>query len=85
MTSPRRTPEQRIFRSYFKARQTAALAACRALLDVKYSCLSALIPVAISSSSEIIVTYNKDDFAGVAGFGIRVQTALEFLGEIGEL
>lgn len=44
-----------------------------------------VLEVAISSSSEIIVTYNKDDFKGVARFGIRVQTALEFLREIGEL
>jgi putative PIN family toxin of toxin-antitoxin system len=44
-----------------------------------------VLELAVSSNSEIIVTYNKNDFKDVAQFGIRVVTALEFLREIGEL
>jgi putative PIN family toxin of toxin-antitoxin system len=44
-----------------------------------------VLELAVSSGSEIIVTYNKDDFKDVEQFGIRVLTALEFLREIGEL
>lgn len=44
-----------------------------------------VLELAVSSRSEIIVTYNTDDFRGLAQFGIRVLTALEFLREIGEL
>ena len=44
-----------------------------------------VLELAVSAGSEIIVTYNKDDFKGVEQFGIRVLTALEFLREIGEL
>lgn len=44
-----------------------------------------VLELAVSAGSEIIVTYNKDDFKGVEQFGIRVVTALEFLREIGEL
>ena len=44
-----------------------------------------VLELAVSSESEVIVTYNKDDFKGVVQFGIRVLTALEFLREIGEL
>jgi len=44
-----------------------------------------VLELAVSAGSEIIVTYNKDDFKGVEQFGIRVLTALEFLRETGEL
>jgi len=44
-----------------------------------------VLELAVSAGCEIIVTYNKDDFAGIEQFGIRVMTAQEFLREIGEL
>ena len=44
-----------------------------------------VLEVAVSAGCNIIVTYNKADFAGVDKFGIRVMTAREFLREIGEL
>jgi putative PIN family toxin of toxin-antitoxin system len=44
-----------------------------------------VLELAVSAGCKIIVTYNKDDFAGVEQFGIRVLTAQEFLQEIGEL
>ena len=44
-----------------------------------------ILELAVSAGCEIIVSYNKDDFAGVEQFGIRVLTAREFLREIGEL
>jgi putative PIN family toxin of toxin-antitoxin system len=44
-----------------------------------------VLELAVSAGCEIIVTYNKDDFAGVEQFGIRAITAQEFLHEIGEL
>ena len=44
-----------------------------------------VLELAVSAGCEIIVSYNKGDFAGVEQFGIRVLTAHEFLQEIGEL
>jgi putative PIN family toxin of toxin-antitoxin system len=44
-----------------------------------------VLELAVSAGSNVIVTYNKDDFRGVEQFGIRALTALEFLREIGEL
>jgi putative PIN family toxin of toxin-antitoxin system len=44
-----------------------------------------VLELAVSAGCKIIVTYNKDDFAGVELFGIRVVTPQEFLREIGEL
>jgi putative PIN family toxin of toxin-antitoxin system len=44
-----------------------------------------VLELAVSAGCEIIVTYNKTDFAGVEQFGIRGMTAQEFLQEIGEL
>ena len=44
-----------------------------------------VLELAVSAGCEIIVTYNKRDFAGVEPFGLRVLTAQEFLQEIGEL
>ncbi|MBN2425608.1 MAG: putative toxin-antitoxin system toxin component, PIN family [Calditrichaceae bacterium] len=44
-----------------------------------------ILELAIESHSEIIVTYNKDDFIGVDKFGIKVLTPKEFLKKIGEI
>lgn len=44
-----------------------------------------VLELAVAAGCEIIVSYNKGDFAGVEQFGIRVLTAHEFLREIGEL
>jgi predicted nucleic acid-binding protein len=44
-----------------------------------------VLELAVAAGSDVIVTYNKDDFCGVEQFGIRVMTAQEFLLEIGEL
>jgi len=44
-----------------------------------------VLELAVAAGAEIIVTYNKSDFAGVDQSGIRVMTAQEFLREIGEL
>jgi putative PIN family toxin of toxin-antitoxin system len=44
-----------------------------------------VLELAVSAGCDIIVTYNKEDFAGVEQFGVRVMTAQEFLRVIGEL
>lgn len=44
-----------------------------------------VLELAVSSGAEIIVTYNKRDFAGAERFGIRVADAKEFLQIIGEI
>jgi putative PIN family toxin of toxin-antitoxin system len=44
-----------------------------------------ILELAIESQSEIIVTYNRDDFVGVDKFGIKVLTPKEFLKRIGEV
>ncbi|MBX3331099.1 MAG: putative toxin-antitoxin system toxin component, PIN family [Nitrospira sp.] len=44
-----------------------------------------VLELAVAAGSDIIVTYNKNDFCGVEQFGVRVMTAQEFLLEIGEL
>lgn len=44
-----------------------------------------VLELAVTAGCEIIVTYNKNDFAGAEQFGIHVMTAQEFLREIGEL
>jgi putative PIN family toxin of toxin-antitoxin system len=44
-----------------------------------------VLELAVAAGSDIIVTYNKDDFDGIEQFGIRALTAQEFLQEIGEL
>jgi putative PIN family toxin of toxin-antitoxin system len=43
-----------------------------------------VLELAVGSSSEVIVTYNRRDFARVGQFGLRVLTPREFLREIGE-
>ena len=37
-----------------------------------------ILELAIESQSEIIITYNKDDFVGVDNFGIQVLNPKEF-------
>jgi putative PIN family toxin of toxin-antitoxin system len=45
-----------------------------------------VLELAVTSNSQYIVTYNKDDLAGVEeNFGIRIVTPKEFLLEIGEI
>jgi putative PIN family toxin of toxin-antitoxin system len=44
-----------------------------------------VLELAVTSGSEIIVTYNVADFEGAEQFGVRVMTAKEFLEEIGEI
>ncbi len=44
-----------------------------------------VLELAVTAGCDFIVTYNRQDFAGVKAFGIRVVTAKEFLQEIGEL
>jgi len=44
-----------------------------------------VLELAVSAGCKIIVTYNKQDFAGAEQFGIRLMTAQEFLQKIGEL
>lgn len=44
-----------------------------------------VLELAVAAGCEVIVTYNKRDFAGVEAFGLEVMTPKEFLEEIGEL
>jgi putative PIN family toxin of toxin-antitoxin system len=44
-----------------------------------------VLEVAVAGGCEAIVTFNKRDFGGAEGFGIRVLSPREFLVEIGEL
>ncbi len=44
-----------------------------------------VLELAIASRSPYIVTYNKKDFIGLDKFDIKVVTAKEMLGELGEL
>lgn len=44
-----------------------------------------ILELAVKSASQYIVTYNKQDFAGVESFGIKVVNAFEFLKIIGEI
>jgi putative PIN family toxin of toxin-antitoxin system len=44
-----------------------------------------VLELAVTSGSEVIVTYNVSDFEGAEQFGISVMTAKEFLEEIGEI
>jgi putative PIN family toxin of toxin-antitoxin system len=44
-----------------------------------------VLELAVAAGCRTIVTYNKSDFQGAEAFGIRVETAREFLVRIGEL
>lgn len=44
-----------------------------------------LLELAVASSCDYLVTYNKGDFRGAEKFGIRVVDAREFLQAIGEI
>ncbi len=44
-----------------------------------------VLELAVSSSADFIVTYNKADFKGTGQFGIKVISPKELLREIGEL
>lgn len=44
-----------------------------------------VLEVAVSSNSEYIVTFNKNDFEGAKKFGIQMLTPKEFLHKIGVL
>jgi len=44
-----------------------------------------VLELAVEAGCDIIVTFNRRDFAGASQFGIRVLTPAEFLEEIGEL
>jgi putative PIN family toxin of toxin-antitoxin system len=44
-----------------------------------------VLELAVTSGSQVIVSYNKADFEGAEKVGVRVLTAKEFLEEIGEL
>jgi putative PIN family toxin of toxin-antitoxin system len=44
-----------------------------------------VLEVAVSAGCDTVVTYNKQDFVGSEGFGVRIDTAKEFLKRIGEL
>lgn len=44
-----------------------------------------LLELAVASSCDYLVTYNKRDFRGAEEFGIRVVDAREFLQAIGEI
>jgi putative PIN family toxin of toxin-antitoxin system len=44
-----------------------------------------ILELAVESGSDIIITFNKNDFEGVNKFGIKAITPKEFFGIIGEL
>jgi hypothetical protein len=44
-----------------------------------------VLELAVKAGCEIIVTFNKRDFAGVEKFGIRALSPAALLREIGEL
>lgn len=44
-----------------------------------------VLELAVASSAEYLVTYNKRDFAGAERFGIQVVNAKEFLQILGEI
>lgn len=44
-----------------------------------------VLELAVSAGCNTIVTYNRQDFVPAEGFGIRIETAKEFLRRIGEL
>jgi len=44
-----------------------------------------VLELAVAAGCETIVTYNRRDFAGAAAFGLRVESAREFLRRIGEV
>lgn len=44
-----------------------------------------VLELAVTANCDFIVRYNKKDFRGAERFSLRVVTAKEFLGEIGEL
>ncbi len=44
-----------------------------------------VLEIAVSASCPWIISYNKRDFTGIDRFGIRVETAREFLFRIGDL
>jgi putative PIN family toxin of toxin-antitoxin system len=44
-----------------------------------------VLEAAVAGSCEVIVTFNKRDFAGAFQFGIKILTPKEFLGKIGGL
>ena len=44
-----------------------------------------VLELAVTSSAEVIVTFNGRDFRGAEAFGVRVITPQQFLREIGEL
>jgi predicted nucleic acid-binding protein len=44
-----------------------------------------ILELAVEASAKCIITYNKKDFVGVEGFGVRVLTPREFLIEIGDI
>ncbi len=44
-----------------------------------------VLELAVSSSADFIVTYNRADFRGAEQFGIKILTPKRFLQQIGEL
>jgi putative PIN family toxin of toxin-antitoxin system len=44
-----------------------------------------ILELAVAANCPTVVSYNKRDFRGVERFGVRVETAYEFLKRIGEL
>ena len=44
-----------------------------------------VLEVAVAAQADYIVTYNKDDFAAAASFGVRVISPAQLLHKIGEL
>lgn len=44
-----------------------------------------LLELAVAAGCRTIITYDKRDFQGAEAFGVRVETAREFLSRIGEL
>jgi predicted nucleic acid-binding protein len=44
-----------------------------------------VLELAVTSAADVIVTYNKADFAGADRFGVKLLTPKELLEQIGEL
>jgi putative PIN family toxin of toxin-antitoxin system len=44
-----------------------------------------VLELAVASQSQIIVTYNRNDYKGVEHFGIKILSPKEFLKQIGEI
>ena len=44
-----------------------------------------VLEVAVAAQADYIVTYNRDDFAAAASFGVRVVSPAQLLNKIGEL